>query len=227
MMLIVENALLPVLLVIAAGSVVARMGIITAEQWRGVEKIAYFVLFPAIIIHTVSRTDFSSLPAGGIAATLLSSILVTGSLALLLRPFLANRFKVSSPRFTSIFQGAIRWNTFVALALADEMIGPEGVALLAVAIVTMIPVLNIASVLVLARYAKGSPPGARKILIDLVKNPFIWSTAVGLMLNVTGLPLPVFFMSTLKILERRPAHRHCLRRRGARISAHCAGRALL
>lgn len=199
-MMLIVNALLPVLLVIAAGSVVARMGIITADQWRGVEKIAYFVLFPAIIIHTVSRTDFSTLPAGGIAATLLSSILVTGGLALFLRPFLARRFKIGGPRFTSIFQGAIRWNTFVALALADEMIGSEGVALLAVAIVTMIPVLNVASVLVLARYANGTPPGVRKIVLDLVKNPFIWSTATGLALNATGLPLPVFLASTLKIL---------------------------
>lgn len=199
-MMLIVNALLPVLLVIAAGNVVARMGIITEEQWRGVEKIAYFLLFPAIIIHTVARTDFGALPAIGMAATLLGSILVTASLALALRPLLQSRFRVDGPRFTSIFQGAIRWNTFVALALADEMIGADGVALLAVAVVTMIPVLNVISVVVLARYAHGTPPGAGRIALDLVRNPFIWSTATGLFLNFTGLPLPAFFMSTLKIL---------------------------
>ena len=41
-MSVVVNALLPVLLVIATGHLVARMGIITGEQWRGIERIAYF-----------------------------------------------------------------------------------------------------------------------------------------------------------------------------------------
>ncbi|MXN64166.1 AEC family transporter [Stappia sp. GBMRC 2046] len=199
-MMVIVNALLPVLMVIACGTIVARLGIITGDQWRGVEKIAYFVLFPAIIIHTVARTDFSTLPAFAMAATLLGSILITATIALVLRPVLERRFKVNGPRFTSVFQGAVRWNTFIGLALADEIMGPQGVALLAVAIVAMIPVLNITCVIVLSRYAHGSSPSPAKIATDLIRNPFIWSTALGLFLNITGFPLPEFAMTTLKIL---------------------------
>src|SRR5690606_24540649 len=128
------------------------------------------------------------------------SILTVAALALALRPLLARWFAMSGPRFTSVFQGAIRWNTFVALALGGELIGADGLALLAVAIVAMIPVLNVICVLVLTRYASGTAPGWRKILIDLIKNPFIWSTSLGLFLNVTGLPLPGFVVSTLTML---------------------------
>ena len=69
-----------------------------------------------------------------------------------------------------------------------------------VAVVAMIPLLNVINVLVLARFASGSPPGAGRIALDLAKNPLIWSTALGLVLNVAGVPLPRFADSTLQIL---------------------------
>ncbi|SDU19524.1 AEC family transporter [Stappia sp. ES.058] len=199
-MSIVFNALLPVLLVIATGYLVARMGIITGEQWRGIERIAYFVLFPAIIIATVAQTDFMALPAFEMSATLVASVITMAVIALGLQPLLRRVFLVDGPRFTSVFQGATRWNTFVALAIANKMLGPDGVALLAVAIVAMVPLLNVMCVLVLSHFTSGAAPGVRKIVLDLVRNPFIWSTATGLALNVTGLPLPLFAWSTLEIL---------------------------
>ena len=199
-MSVVVNALLPVLLVIATGHLVARMGIITGEQWRGIERIAYFVLFPAIIIATVAQTDFMALPAFEMSATLVASVVAMAAIALALQPLLRRVFAIDGPRFTSVFQGATRWNTFVALAIADELLGADGVALLAVASVAMVPLLNVICVLVLSHFTSGPAPGIRKILLDLIRNPFIWSTATGLLLNVTGLPLPRFAWSTLEIL---------------------------
>lgn len=194
------DALLPVLLVIAAGHAVARMGLITGDQWRGVERIAYYVLFPAIVFSTVARTDFMALPAFGMSATLILSVLAMAATTLALRPLLATRFGVSGPRFTSVFQGAVRWNTFVALAIAEKLIGPDGLALLAVAIVAMIPLINLLCVLVLSRHASGERPGAGRIALDLVRNPFIWSTLAGLAANASGLPLPEVAWSTLGLL---------------------------
>ena len=66
--------------------------------------------------------------------------------------------------------------------------------------VAMVPLLNVICVLVLSHFTSGPAPGIRKILLDLIRNPFIWSTATGLLLNVTGLPLPRFAWSTLEIL---------------------------
>ena len=126
------DALLPVLLVIAAGHLVARLGIITGDQWRGVERVAYFLFFPSIVFAAVARTDFMALPAFGMSATLMLSVLAMTATALVLRPVLAARFGISGPRFTSIFQGSVRWNTFVAMAIAENMLGPEGLALLVV-----------------------------------------------------------------------------------------------
>lgn len=178
------DALIPVLLVIATGYGVARIGLVNGDQWRGFEKIAYYVLFPCIVIRNLALVDFTQLPFLSLGMTLIGSILTMSVIVLALRPLLESRFGVSPVRFTSIFQGAVRWNTFVALAMADRLWGAEGVALIAVAIVAMIPLLNVLSVLVLARYAAGKAPSAGRMVLDLIKNPFIWSTALGLLINI-------------------------------------------
>ena len=200
------DALIPVLLVIATGHFIARIGLVDGDQWRGFEKIAYYVLFPCIVIRNLALVDFSKLPFLSLGATLIGSILVMSVLTLALRPFLQSAFDISPPRFTSIFQGAVRWNTFVALAMADRLWGPEGVALIAVAIVAMIPLLNVLSVLVLARYAEGSAPSAPKMLFDMIKNPFIWSTAVGLTVNFIQMSFQVMppdqVMTALEMMGR-------------------------
>ena len=79
-------------------------------------------------------------------------------LCLALRPLLASWLALDGPAFTSLFQGATRWQTFIALAVAGSLFGEFGLALASVAAVAMIPILNVISVWVLARYAAPTPP---------------------------------------------------------------------
>lgn len=196
------DALIPVLLVIATGHIVARTGLVDGDQWRGFEKIAYYVLFPCIIIYNIAMVDFGALPFLTLGATLMSAILVMSVLTLLLRPVLQRVFGITPARFTSIYQGAVRWNTFVALAMADRMWGPDGVALIAVAIVAQVPLLNVLSVMVLARYTDGTAPTPGKMALDMMKNPFIFSTAIGLVINISGLMPPPQVMTALEMMGR-------------------------
>ncbi|NBN77414.1 AEC family transporter [Microvirga tunisiensis] len=189
-MQMILDALLPVILITALGLGLARLNLLTGEQWRGVERLAYFILFPAIIVETVARADFGEIPAVGLGLALAAAILIITAALLLLRPLLAARFGVSGPAFTSVYQGVARWNSFIALALIGEMIGAKGLALLAVAMIAMIPMLNVLSVLILSRYAGGSAPTLQRIGLDLLRNPFIVSTLAGLALNLAGNPVP-------------------------------------
>ncbi|WP_346895284.1 AEC family transporter [uncultured Roseibium sp.] len=201
-MLMTIHALLPVILVIATGYLIARTGLISGDQWHGIERLTYFVLFPAILFKTIALMDFSSLPTLSMGATLLSAVIIMAVFMLALRPLFLSVWGITGPRFTSIFQGVLRWNGFIALAVAAEVIGANGVALVAVAMVVMIPILNVICVLVLSRYADGEPPTAAKILRDLYTNPFILSILAGLAVNLSGVPVPTIVQSTLAILGR-------------------------
>lgn len=199
-MLMTINALLPVILVIAVGYLVARTGIIPGNQWHGAERLTYFVLFPAILFKTIALVDFSKLPTLHMGVALLCAIVTMALVMLAVRPMLFRIWGIDGPRFTSIFQGALRWNGFIALAIAAEFIGADGVALLAVAMVFMIPVLNVICVLVLSAFTGGPAPSGAKILRDLYTNPLIVSILAGLIANLAGMPIPSIVQSTLTIL---------------------------
>jgi len=91
-------------------------------------------------------------------------------LCLALRPLLA-RCAVDGPAFTSVFQGAIRWQTYVALAVSGSLFGDAGLALASVAMVAIIPLVNVFSVSVLAHYASTEKRSAGSIAMTVVRNP--------------------------------------------------------
>src|SRR6202008_915594 len=117
------------------------------------------------------------------------SALAMSLLCLALRPLLA-RGGVDGPAFTSVFQGAIRWQTYVALAVSGNLFGDTGLALASVAMVAIIPLVNVFSVAVLVRYASPEQKSLGTIVLTVVKNPLIWACAIGLAINVLHLPLP-------------------------------------
>ena len=53
---------------------------------------------------------------------------------------------VDGPAFTSIFQGATRWQTYVGLAVSGSLFGDLGLALASVAMVAIVPLVNVFSV---------------------------------------------------------------------------------
>ena len=74
-----------------------------------------------------------------------------------------------------------------------------GATLCAVAIAAMIPLLNFLSVGVITRYAQGQEMSWSRYGTAIIKNPFIWSCVIGLVLNpvVKWIPAPVFAPITL------------------------------
>ena len=143
---IVLKALLPVFLLIAMGFLLKRTLLKHESQWLGLEQIVYFVLFPALLIQTTARADLASVPVLGVGGALLLAVLIVAALCLALRPLLMSRLGIDGPAFTSVFQGACRWQTYVALAVAANLYGAVGLTLASVAMIAMIPILNIISV---------------------------------------------------------------------------------
>jgi malonate transporter len=56
-MAIVIAALLPVFLLIVLGFVLKRSLMRLETQWHGLERLTYYVLFPALLIRTLVKAD--------------------------------------------------------------------------------------------------------------------------------------------------------------------------
>jgi predicted permease len=119
----------------------------------------------------------------GVGGAMTATILLLSAFLLAARVPLQRWLGLDGPGFTSLFQGATRWNTFVAIAVAGSLFGQRGIALMAVAIAAMVPLLNVLAIYVFLRFAGGPRQSPKQILITFAANPFIWSSAVGLLLN--------------------------------------------
>lgn len=195
------DSLIAVFLVIATGWGLKARGVLSPAHWLGVERLTYQVLFPAVVVYTLAMADLGKLPVLAMGMSLVLSILIVAGLLLAARPLLL-RIGIDGPAFTSIFQGSVRWNTFVALALAAGLNGREGATLMAIAVAAMIPVLNIMCVVVLARYASGQRMSAGATLRSILFNPFIWSSALGLVLNQLQWMIPAAVATYVDIMGR-------------------------
>ena len=189
-MIAVIAALVPVFLLIVTGFLLRRWLIAEDAHWMGLERLLYYVMFPALLVVSLSRADLSKVPVLAVGGTLLAAVLLMAALCLALRPLLARYLSADGATFTSLFQGATRWQTFVALAVAGNLYGDLGLALASVAMVAMIPVLNAISVWALVRYASSSTPDWRVVMITIARNPFIWACFVGLALNPVSAWIP-------------------------------------
>ncbi|MGJ5050152.1 AEC family transporter [Bradyrhizobium oligotrophicum] len=185
----VAAALAPVFLLIVMGFGLRRSLIRLDTQWHGLERLTYYVLFPALLMQSLVKADLGKVPVAGIGGALFLAMLSMSALCLALRPLLT-RCGIDGPAFTSIFQGATRWQTYVALSVAGSLFGPTGLAAASVAMIAIIPMVNVFSVAVLAHYASPTRRSMREILATIIRNPLIWACIAGLALNVAHVPLP-------------------------------------
>ena len=201
-MQLVLAALTPVLLATFIGVVLRRLTFLSDEGWASLDKLCYFVLFPAIIFKELVVADFSNVPVWGMAFALMAAILTMTALLLGTRRFLERSLSIGPAAFTSLFQGATRWNALVALSIIPLTFGSKALALGAVAVAAMIPLLNVLSVMVLSRYAASGHVKFSDVARSVVSNPYVISTMAGVACKALAVTLPGVAVTTLDLIGK-------------------------
>ncbi len=196
------SALLPVFLTILIGAVLRSIQFVRDDQWAAVDHICYYILFPAIIVKEIAGADFTGLPVARMAISLMLGVGLMSALLLVLRRPVSTVLTLNGSQFSSLFQGATRWHTFIALAIVPPLFGIEALALAAVAAAAMTPLLNVINVGVLGVYAAGKPPKLTALLIAILKNPFVISCVVGILFQFSGVRPPKAAIDVLDIIGK-------------------------
>jgi len=179
--------LLPDFMLIVVGWAVCRYTPLNRPVWDGAERLVYYLLFPVLLFSAIVRNPLQPgalllLAGSGIAVVLLGIAL---AYSLRLVPGVDARLHASGA------QVSFRFNSYVALALAERLAGTPGVAWIALLIALCVPLCNVAAVWPLARH------GGHGFVRELLRNPLIVSTAAGLGFNLLGLHLPELATTTL------------------------------
>ncbi|WP_386081031.1 AEC family transporter [Vreelandella sp. F11] len=194
----ITGALGPLFLLILLGAVLGYWRWPSDTFWPHMERLIYFVLFPAMLVETLATADVSQVPVGRLALVLLGAMALFGLLLWRLRGWL----QLTPAAFTSVFQGAVRFNTYVGVAGAAALHGSLGATTAAVAVALMVPVVNV--MCVASFVAAGTLGGASvgKSAMALIKNPLILACLAGIGLNLSDVGLPGWSQDTVALLGR-------------------------
>jgi malonate transporter len=179
--------LLPDFSLIALGYLICRHTALDRPIWDGVERLVYYLLFPVLLFHSIVRNpvhlgDMLIFGGAGLAVV---GIGIALAFALRLAPGVDPMLHASGA------QTAFRFNSYVALALAERLAGAPGLAWIALLMSICVPVCNVAAVWPLARQ------GGHGYLKELLRNPLILATLSGLAGNAAGLQLPELASTTM------------------------------
>jgi hypothetical protein len=110
--------------------------------------------------------------------------------------------KIPARGVPSVVQGAIRPNTYVALAAAGALYGKEGLTIIALCLLVVVPLVNVLSVFAFALYIPENSKHPKAILKNIFTNPLVLACLIGIFLNITGIGLPLGSTELLSIISK-------------------------
>jgi malonate transporter len=171
--------LLPDFMLIMIGFLLMRFTDWSVTFWTGLEKLVYYVLFPALLFYATSRAPLDFASTGKLLQVAMAAIFCGITLGWLAKPV----FRPGPMIFESGVQTAFRFNSYIALAVASRLAGEQGTALMALIIGFAVPICNMAAVHALVHKSGG-------LLKELAKNPLLLATVCGVSFNLTKLEVP-------------------------------------
>lgn len=173
-----------IFLVIALGYLIGRLGILGQHADFVLSRLAFFVLSPTLLFTVLAEADLESLfsnllPVAAIAAGV--NLVVYAVLALAVW-----RQRIADATIGSLASAYSNANN-IGLPVSVFVLGDPSTS----APVILLQLIVFAPIgLTILDLATSGKPSVGRILLQPVRNPLILASAAGLLLAVTGLPVP-------------------------------------
>lgn len=180
------NAVLPLMLCMAAGYFFQRIGLGDPGFYSMCNKLCFKTFLPIMIFINIydSSLDAASDPWFFVYALL-------GILAVfLICMFLIPKMVKEDGRRAVLIQGIFRSNyVLFGVPVAVNLYGSENSAPAALLAAAAIPMFNVLAVIALEYYSP-TKKGLKSVLVGIAKNPLIWGALLGLLAKAVDLHLP-------------------------------------
>ena len=183
--------LFPDFSLILCGYLVCRYTALNRPVWQQVESLVYFLFFPVLLFHSIVKSPLDLHAASRLVGAGWAMGVSGIALAYVLPHLPVLKHYIRARDHAASAQIAFRFNSFIGLALAERLAGPQGLQLIAVLIGVCVPLFNMGAVWPMARH------GERGFVRELVRNPLIIGTVSGLLANILGVGIPGWLEPTL------------------------------
>ncbi len=198
------SSILPIFIITLLGKFIKSYWLKSDEFWRGLESLSYFLLFPVVLFNYIVDADISSMHLLRLVFALMIATSIVGAILLILQ----KKYNIDNQVFTSIFQGSIRYNSYIFFALGDALYSKEGMIIVSVISAYMIIFTNVLSVSIFSIYTPLKEEDKLKgfsqwgfMLKNITTNPLILASIVGFFFNYLDITLAVSVHKTLQTLS--------------------------
>ena len=191
----------PVFLLIVLGNVLRRIRVPDLSFWEVNDKLCYWVLIPALLFHFISQVSLSSEMLYIYAFIVFAGFVVTFGISVLIGKLIGYPPEI----WTSILQGSMRQNAFIALAIAGSFFGSEGLKIASLFMFIYVPTINIIIITTMVvslknSHQKDSKKAISNVFIEIAKNPFILAMLAGLLVSLLPLERISILIDTTELL---------------------------
>ena len=149
------------------------------------------IFLPLLLFENMYTSHMHILDAGVLIYAVCSVLLIFALCWLALFKWISD-----NSRAATMVQGMYRSNfALLGIALTQTMYGSDEVEITGMLVAGIIPLYNVLAVILFETKCQGKKSNLGGVVTGIVKNPLIIGTAVGLVLNLTHIKLPVVIES--------------------------------
>lgn len=193
-LLVCFRAVVPIFLMMALGYLAQRLGAIRREDVPRMNKIAFRFFLSITLFYSIYKSDISRAVQPKLLLFSVAAVLVEFALA---AGFVLLTEKEPEKRGVKI-QGLFRSNfVLIGLPLTEALAEGKDIGPVALLIAVVVPLFNAMAVVTLEAF-RGNRPPVGKILGNILINPLIIASALGLLFLLTPLRLGTVLESTVR-----------------------------
>ncbi|WP_196888807.1 AEC family transporter [Aureivirga sp. CE67] len=177
---------LVLLVLIFAGYILKRTIIKSETFWHRINNLLYYILLPILFIGEISKSNLENIAYGN----LIIIVLLALSIMTLLLFGIKKMFRIEGAKFTSVFQGVIRYNSYILIGVYTVIMPQNGILLFSILSIFLLIFTNTLSVMVLELYCSKNKPSLLSFILGNFKNPLILSILIGLLFRLFHIEFP-------------------------------------
>jgi malonate transporter len=192
------SALTPIFAIIVLGFLISRTPLSSQAVWSELERLTYYIFFPALLVLRLSASSFDWQDIGDISKVIGLALSVITVLILSLRKLVSS----DCASLSSVYQGSIRFNTYIGLACIDVLYGDGGLTTAALCLAIYILLVNILCVASLTGGGEGGTKRISRVINSVATNPLVLACVAGIVISYTGFTIPSLAESVIEILSQ-------------------------
>ena len=199
--LLALNVVLPIFFIMTLGFLLKKIKMVDEHSLNIMNKLVFRVFMSTLLFLNVYNIgDLSALSMDNLKLLGYAFIII---LVVLFIAWLIYMPKVKDKRKLSVLiQGVYRGNfVLFGLAIVDSIYGKEGLATVSLLTIVVIPTFNVLAVIILEYYS-GRQISKLKLLKQVIKNPLIIATLLGIIVIILKINIPKPISKTLSDISK-------------------------